>query len=370
MSKLKSIFTLFKDTFNAWNEDKAPRLAAALAYYTIFSIAPFLIVVIAVAGLAFGQEAVQGRLDEQIQGLVGREGADMIQELIQNVRRPSENWWATAIGIGTLLLGASGVFGQLQDALNTVWGITTKPGRGIFAVVKERFLSFTMVLGVGFLLMVSLVISTILASVKAWVLGMLPGTEFILQIATFVVSFGIITLLFALMYRYVPDVDVEWRDVGVGAAFTALLFEIGKTLLGLYLGNSGVLSTYGAAGSVVIILLWVFYSAQILLFGAEFTQVYAQKYGSHIQPSENAVAITPEARARQGLPEGEKPIIEEAKQKETEELMKDYVVPATTAPTETRKQPFAFFRNPIAMGAAFFGLLLGMIIGSRPAEDK
>jgi membrane protein len=370
MSLIKSIFNLFKETFNAWNEDKAPRLAAALAYYTIFSIAPFLIVVIAVAGLAFGQDAVRGRLDEQIQGLVGREGADMIQELIQNVRRPSENIWATAIGIGTLLLGAGGVFGQLQDALNTVWGITTKPGRGIVAIIKDRFLSFTMVIGVGFLLMVSLVVSTILASVKAWVLGLMPGTEFILQIVTFLVSFGIITLLFALMYRFVPDVDIEWRDVWVGAAFTALLFEIGKTLLGLYLGNSGVLSTYGAAGSVVIILLWIFYSAQILLFGAEFTQVYAQKYGSHIQPSDNAIAITPEARARQGLPEGEKPIIEEAKEKEAVGLMQDYVVPADIPPTETSKRPLALFRNPIAMGAAFFGLLLGMLIGSRPAEDK
>jgi membrane protein len=370
MSKLKEIFGLFMETFKEWNEDKAPRLAAALAYYTIFSIAPFLVVVIAVAGLVFGQDAVRGRLDEQIQGLVGVEGADMIQELIQNVRRPSENRMATVIGIGTLLLGAGGVFGQLQDALNTVWGITTKPGRGIVGIVKDRFFSFTMVLGVGFLLMVSLVISTVLASVKAWVLGLMPGTEFILQIFTFVVSFGIITLLFALMYRYVPDVDIEWRDVWVGAAFTALLFEIGKTLLGLYLGNSGVLSTYGAAGSLIIILLWIFYSAQILLFGAEFTQVYATKYGSHIQPSDNAVAVTPEARARQGLPESEKPIVEEAKEKEAVALMHDYVVPADIPPAKTSKQPLALFRNPIAMGAAFFGLLLGMLIGSRPAEDK
>lgn len=301
MAILKSIFSLFKATFDEWNEDRAPRLAAALSYYTIFSIAPFLIVVIAIASLVATPDAVRGSLDEQIQGLVGREGADMIQELIQNTNKPSENILATIIGVVTLLLGAGGVFGQLQDALNTVWGVKPRPGRSFLVTIKDRFLSFTMVLGVGFMLLVSLLLSSFLSSVHTFFLGLLPSAEFLLQIVNFVISFGVITLLFALMYKILPDVEIQWRDVGVGAAVTSLLFVIGKTALGLYLGNSGVLSTYGAAGSLIIILLWIFYSAQILLFGAEFTQVYAQKYGSRITPSPNAVAITAEARAQEGL---------------------------------------------------------------------
>jgi membrane protein len=363
MAWLKSVFNLFKQTFQEWNEDRAPRLAAALAYYTIFSIAPFLIVVIAIAGLAFGQEAVQGRLDEQIQGLVGREGADMIQQLIQNVRQPSENVLATVIGIITLLLGAGGVFGQLQDALNTVWGIMPKPGRGIWGMIKDRFLSFTMVLGVGFLLLVSLVVSTILSTMNTYALALMPGSEVVMQVVNFVISFGVITLLFALMYRYVPDVDIRWRDVWIGAAFTALLFVIGKTLLGYYLGNSGVLSTYGAAGSLIVILLWIFYSAQILLFGAEFTQVYAQKYGAQILPDENAMAVTAEARAQQGMEKTEKAVTHEI----SSPLPLDRV--AMPEPPEAEPKRFALFRDPIAMGMAFFGLLVGLFMGSRPIGD-
>jgi membrane protein len=369
MSILKTAFSLLKETFQEWSEDKAPRLAAALSYYTIFSIAPFLIVVIAIAGLAFGQEAVQGRLDEQIQGLVGPEGADMIQELIQNVRQPEGNIIATIIGIATLLLGASGVFGQLQDALNTIWGVTPKPGRGILGMIKDRFFSFTMVLGVGFLLLVSLVISTVLSSIQGYFLGLFPGAEFILEIINFIVSFGVITLLFALMYKYLPDVKIQWSDVWIGAAFTALLFVIGKTLLGLYLGNSGVLSTYGAAGSVIIVLLWIFYSAQILLFGAEFTQVYAMKYGSRIQPDEDAVAVTEEARAQQGMKESEKAVKDENQLPNP--IPENISFTAATATPVTRKQRPSLFRDPIAMGTAFFALLVGMLIGNRPFErDK
>jgi membrane protein len=368
MGLFKTAFTLFKETFQEWNEDKAPRLAAALAYYTIFSIAPFLIVVIAIAGLVFGQEAVQGSLDEQIQGLVGREGADMIQQLIQNVRQPSENILATVIGLVTLLLGAAGVFGQLQDALNTVWGITPKPGRGFLGIIRDRFFSFTMVLGVGFLLLVSLIVSAILASINTYFLGLLPGTEIILEVVNFIVSLGIITLLFGLMYKYVPDVEIQWRDVWVGAAVTALLFTIGKTLLGLYLGNSGVLSTYGAAGSIIIILLWIFYSAQILLFGAEFTQVYAQKYGAYIRPDEDAVAVTSEARAQQGMKPSEKAVTDS----KSPEMPPSPQFPKVAAITNQapRNQWWTLFRDPIAMGAAFFGLLLGLIVRSLPDKQE
>jgi membrane protein len=301
MSKPREIFQLFKDAFDEWNADKAPRLAAALSYYTIFSIAPLLIVVIAVAGLAWGQDAVQGHIDEQIQGLVGHEGADVIQETLRNARRPQESMVATVIGLATLLLGAGGVFGQLQDALNTVWGVEAKP-RGILGTIRDRFFSFTMVVGAGFLLLVSLIISAGLAALNNFLVGLLPNAVFVLQIINFLVSFGIITLLFALIFKVLPDVEIQWSDVWIGAAFTAILFTIGKTLIGLYLGNSGVASTYGAAGSLVIVLLWVYYSAQILLFGAEFTQVYARRYGSQIRPADDAVALTREAQLEQGIP--------------------------------------------------------------------
>ena len=383
LAKLKAIFELFRDAFNEWNEDKAPRLAAALSYYTVFSIAPLFIVVIAVAGLAFDQQAVQGRLDEQIQGLVGREGADVIQEVIQNASKPQENAIATILGVATLLLGAGGVFGQLQDALNTVWGVEPKPGRGILATIKDRFISFTMVLGVGFLLLVSLVISAILAALNGFISGLLPQSEFLLQIVNFVISFGIITLLFALIFKILPDVDIQWRDVGIGAAFTALLFTIGKLAIGLYLGNSGVSSTYGAAGSLVLVLLWVYYSAQILLFGAEFTQVYARRYGSHIMPAKDAVALTREAQLEQGLPRAKwegvdtgnampiammKPAPSEPVLEITNPLpLEPQPVPEITREEEETRHPIG--GAIIGLGAALASFAVGLFVASKREVD-
>lgn len=294
--------TLLRHTYQEWTADKVPRLAAALSYYTIFSIAPLLIVVIAVAGFVFGDEAVRGQLDNQIRGVVGADAALTIQEIIANSSRPADNTVATIIGVVTLLLGAGGVFGQLQEALNTVWGVEPKPGQGIFEMIKDRFFSFTMVLGVGFLLLVSLVISTALSAINTFAVGLLPGTEILFQVLNQVISFLVITLLFAMIYKVLPDVKIAWRDVWVGAAITALLFTIGKFLIGLYLGNSSISSTYGAAGSFAVILVWIFYSAQILLFGAEFTQVYAKRYGSQIIPDDDAMAISDAVRAAQGLP--------------------------------------------------------------------
>jgi membrane protein len=305
MSFLKTMIDLLQQTYHEWTSDRVPRLAAALSYYTIFSLAPFLIVVIAVAGLVFGREAVQGRLDEQIQGLIGAQGADMVQQLIQNVSQPQQNIVASVVGLATLLLGASGVFGQLQDTMNTVWNVPERKGRGILSTIKDRFISFTMVLGVGFLLVVSLVISAALSAIHGYVLGLVPGTETILHIINILISFGIITVLFAMIYKILPDIAIEWRDVWIGAAFTALLFTLGKFLLGWYLGNSGVLTTYGAAGSLVIILLWVFYSAQILLFGAEFTQVFAKRYGSFAE--DDPASDAPEKQPAGGGPEN-KPV--------------------------------------------------------------
>ncbi|MBE7550580.1 MAG: YihY/virulence factor BrkB family protein [Anaerolineales bacterium] len=297
---LKIIWGLLKETFSDWSEDKASRLAAALAYYTIFSIAPLIIIVIAVAGLVFGREAAQGQIEGQIQGLVGDQGGELIQEMVQGASNQSTGVIATIIGVATLLFGATGVFGQLQDALNTIWEVTPKPGRGVLGILKDRFISFTMVLGIGFLLTVSLVLSAGLAAASQFT-G-LDKIAYLGEAITFFVSFAVITLLFAMIYKILPDVKIAWSDVWIGATVTALLFTIGKLLISLYLGHSALASSFGAAGALVVILVWIYYSAQILFFGAEFTQVYAKRFGSRIRPDEDAVPVTEEARAQQGMP--------------------------------------------------------------------
>ncbi|MHB1133023.1 MAG: YihY/virulence factor BrkB family protein, partial [Chloroflexota bacterium] len=266
----KAIFGLLKNTFKEWQEDKASRLAAALAYYAMFSLGPLLLIAISVAGLVFGQQAAQGQITGQIEGLVGTQAAEGIQTLLQSVSQPGASIIASIIGLGTLLLGAAGVFGQLQDALNTVWEVKPKPGRGIMGMVKDRFLSFTMVIGVGFLLLISLVVSAALSALTTYFGGLLPGSDavaFIWQIFSFVLGLAVVTLMFALMYKYVPDAQIAWRDVWLGALVTALLFTIGRELIGIYLGRGSVGSSYGAAGSIVILLIWIYYSAQILFFG-------------------------------------------------------------------------------------------------------
>lgn len=300
--KPKVIVELLKETFKEWQEDKASRLAAALAYYTAFSIAPLLIIAIAIAAVVFGEEAARGGIEDQLRGLIGQQGAQAVEEMIKNSSKPAEGTIATIISVVFLLFGASGVFGQLQDSLNTIWEVAPKPGRGVMGFIKDRFLSFTMVLSIGFLLLVSLVLSAVLAGLNNVLGGMMPGLSFLWGLLNFLISFGVITLLFALIYRVLPDAKIAWGDVWFGAIITALLFTIGKSLIGLYLGNSSVGSTYGAAGSFVVLLLWVNYSAQILFFGAEFTQVYANKYGSRIVPTKNAVRLTEEDRAQQGIP--------------------------------------------------------------------
>lgn len=299
---LKAFLALLKATWTEWNEDKASRLAAALAYYTVFSLAPLLIIVIAIAGLVFGHDAAQGRIVEQIEGLVGGDGADAIQAMLENANQPAAGVTATVIGVVTLLFGATGVFIQLQDALNTIWEVAPKPGQGIVNFLRNRFLSFSMVLGIGFLLLVSLVLSAVLAAIGTYFNHLLPGLTSLWQAINFVVSFGVITLLFGMIYRILPDVKIAWGDVWIGAAVTSLLFTIGRLLIGIYLGSSAIDSAYGAAGSFVVILVWVYYSAQILLFGAEFTQVYAKQYGSRIRPASNAIPATDEALAKQGMP--------------------------------------------------------------------
>jgi len=291
----KKVFELLKETFSEWSKDNAPRLAAALAYYTVFSLPPLLLIVIAIAGLAFGAQAVQGQIVNQIQGLVGQTGAEAIQTMIAGaaIQGPGTGIIATILGLGALLFGATGVFGQLQGSLNTVWEVTPRPNRGIWGFIQDRFLSFSMVLGVGFLLLVSLVISAALSAIGEGLKNLFPQFMALVQVFNFLFSFGLITLLFAMMYKFLPDAKIAWKDVWIGAAITALLFTVGRFLLGLYLGNSNVISTYGAAGSLVLILLWIYYSAQILLLGAEFTQVYARRYGSYIT-EENKPAPAPQ----------------------------------------------------------------------------
>lgn len=286
-------WTMLKDTAAAWSEDNVPRHGAALAYYTVFSIVPFLVVVIAIIGLIFGREATEGYILDQIANLIGPQSAEALKEMLQRASQPSTGIVATVIATATLLLGASGVFGQLQDSLNSIWGVRPQEGRGIWGVLKDRFVSFTALLGTAFLLLVSLVVSAGLAAMGEWFGGWLPGPEVMLHLLEFLLSYAIITGLFALMFKLLPDARVAWNDVWIGAGLTALLFTVGKFALGLYLGKSDIGSAYGAAGSLVILLVWVYYSAQIFLFGAEFTQVYAKAVGRQISPDEDAKVADP-----------------------------------------------------------------------------
>lgn len=289
---LKNLPRIFKLTYQGWKEDNGSRLAAALTYYTVFSLAPMLIIAIAVAGLIWQRQAVQDQVLSQMQGLIGEQGRTFIAGLLDSASRPAQGIFATIVGIITLIFGALGVFNELHNSLNTVWDVPEKKITGMWNSIKEvimnRFLSFTMVLGIGFMLLVSLLISTGITALGNWVGTFLPFQEVILQIINLIISIGILTLFFGLIFKILPDADIAWRDVWVGAFVTAVLFSIGKTLIGLYLGSSAVGTTFGAAGSLVLLLLWVYYSAQILFFGAEFTQVYANTLGSRIVPEGQA----------------------------------------------------------------------------------
>ena len=274
------LWALVKTTFSEWTQDNAARLAAALAYYTIFSVAPLLVITIAIAGLALGSEVAQGQIVAQLRGLLGQQGAELIQGMIKSANKPTAGIVATAVSLITLLLGATGVFGELQSALNTIWNVKPKPQNGLILFALSRFWSLTMVLGIGFLLLVSLVLSAALSGIGAWMQGYVGEMAFIAQLINITLSFIVTTVLFALIYKLLPDLKIAWRDVWVGAVITALLFSIGRILIGFYLGNSAIGSSYGAAGSLVVVLVWVYYSAQILFLGAEFTQVYARTVGS------------------------------------------------------------------------------------------
>ncbi len=292
--KPRRIYRLLKDTASQWLDDKSLKLGAALSYYTVFSLPPLLLIVIALAGLAFGEEAARGQIVDQFEGFVGKQSASIIQTMIAKAAGPKRGTIATIVGIVVLLMGASGVFTELQDSLNTIWKVKPKPTAGLKYLVRTRLLSFGMILSIGFLLLVSLVLTAILSAfgnmLNAWWPGP-PVIQYVMHVVNFLVSFGVVTALFALLFKFLPDAKIAWKDVRLGAGVTAFLFTVGKFGIGLYLGKSGLASAYGTAGSLVLILAWIYYSSQILFFGAEFTQVYANRYGSRITPAEYAEPI-------------------------------------------------------------------------------
>jgi membrane protein len=299
--KRESAGQLLKRTFLEWKDDKVSRLAAALAYYTVFSFAPLLVISLGVAGMLFGEEAARREVATQLTGLLGPSAAQILEITVDSAQRNERaGILATVIGLAVLLYGASGVFAALQDALNTIWEVRPKPNLGWAYTIRIRLFSFAMVLVIAFLLLVSLVISAGLAALGSYLGGESRDTMF-WQAINFGTSLAVSTLLFATMYRFLPDVRIGWRDVWMGAAITAVLFSLGKLLIGLYIGRSSIASAYGAAGSLVALLVWVYYSAQIVFFGAEFTQVYARRSGRHIQPSAHAEAVPERQREQEGL---------------------------------------------------------------------
>ncbi len=296
------IYKLLKATFDGFMEDNALRLSAALAYYSVFSIAPLLVIAISVAGLVLGQDAVRGELGGQLTAYVGAQAAESVQSMVQSASKPSDSWTGAVIGFVTLLVGASGVFGQLQDALNTIWEVRAKPGASVVTgFIRNRLLNFGMVLVIGFLLLTSLMLTTAVAALSKYLGDAAHLSPILGAIFGFIASLGVEVLLFAFIFKVLPDAQVRWRNVWIGALVTGLLFEVGKFGLSFYLGRESTASSFGAAGSVVLLLLWVYYASCILLFGAEFTQVYAKETGHQILPSAGAEAVTEEKRAQEGL---------------------------------------------------------------------
>lgn len=287
--KLYAIWKLLKETFVQWQQDRVPILAAALAYYMVFSLAPMLIIAVAVASFVIGKEAAQEQLAIQLQQFIGSEAAQSIQTLIQERYQPQSGLIATIVAIATLFFGATTVFAQLKVALNIIWGVTPKPERGFLNFLMARSLSVLMIVAIGFLLLVSLVFSSVLAGLSEWLDQWMDTPANIWRWTDLSVSFIVVTLLFSAIYKILPDAKVAWSDVWVGSTLTSILFTLGKWGISLYLGHSSVKSFYGAAGSFVILLLWIFFTAQILLIGAEFTQVWANRYGETIRPRRYAI---------------------------------------------------------------------------------
>jgi membrane protein len=301
--RLGEVGSLLKTTVVEWIDDNAARVAAALAFYTLLSMAPLVLLSVALLGTLMGESDARSRILSEVGSVVGPQAAGALSAVVSSAAHSDSGFISSVVGIAVLLVGASGVFGELQYALDTIWGVKPKPGRGIMGVIKDRLFSFSMVIGVAFVLLVSLVISTILSSMGRVVADALPGGAILWQCVNLAVSVGVITVLFAIIFKVVPDIEIRWRDVLVGAFVTATLFSIGKYVLGLYLGTSSVASSYGAAGSVVALVVWVYYSSQLVFLGAEFTQVFARRYGCEIRPSRNAVFVDEHAHEERVLRE-------------------------------------------------------------------
>ncbi|MEY2409974.1 MAG: rane protein [Verrucomicrobiota bacterium] len=285
---VKSWFALWKEAASAWHDDKCLRLGAALAFYTIFAVSPLFVIVLAVASLWFGQDVAREHLFAEIQHLLGKQGGEAIQTVVTSASPAKGGAWA-AIAIGALVLGATGVFVELQDALNTIWRVARLPGGGIRHFIKDRMLSFAMILSIGFLLLVSLVVSAALAAFGDSLSGWIPSVKMFWHFLDVILSFAVITLLFALIFKTLPDVHIPWRDAWAGAAVSSVLFNLGKLGLSFYLGRTSVVSNYGAAGSLVVIVLWVYYSSQTLFFGVEFTRVIVRRFKHAVAPTDRAV---------------------------------------------------------------------------------
>lgn len=281
------MWQIIKETVRQWIDDDANQLAASLSYYTAVSIAPLLVLVVVIVGLLFGRQTAQTQLMEQLRGTVGVQGTEFLQTAMANAQEPSLASWAGILSSITFLWAATNVFSQLQNSLNAIWGVGPKPGLGIWGKIRDRFLSVIMVLGAALLLIASVVISSVLSTLANLAPDWLPGGSLLWQAVNYLVSFVVITFVLAAIYKTLPDAEIAWRYVWLGALVTSLLFTVGQAILGWYLSNAH--STYGVVGSLVVFLLWVYYSAQILFFGAEFTQVYARHYGAGIQPAKNAV---------------------------------------------------------------------------------
>jgi membrane protein len=285
---VRAWWQLVGDASTAWVDDYAASMGAALSYYSVFSMAPLLMIVISIAGLAFGQEAARGEVFAQLSGLMGADSAKAVEDMLTTLSKPKNGIMSTVISVLVLLVGATSVFGELQDALDRIWRVPARDrSGGWWRLVRARLLSFGMILGIAFLLMVSLVLSAAISALGKWWGGFFGDWEVLVQIVNGVLGFILTTCVFAMIYKFMPRASVQWHDVWIGAATTALLFTIGCFLIGLYIGKTGIASGFGAAGSLAVIFVWVYYSAQIFLLGAEITWVYAKRFGSHHAPASN-----------------------------------------------------------------------------------
>ncbi len=292
MTALIEIWNFTRETFSEFNNDNCFRLGAALAYYTVFSLAPMLIIVMAVTGFFLGEEAMRGEIYQEIKSLLGTAGAQQVQTMVEAASARESSAWATLLSAVSLVFGATAVFYAIKDSLNTIWKVKATPRNGIIKFITDRILSFAIVLAIGFILLVAQVLNAAILAMGEYLSGYLPdATAFLIQLGNLSISLLITTLLFAIIFKVLPDVTNRWSDVWVGAVFTAVMFALGKLVLGWYIGSIDIGSTYGAAGSIIVILIWVYYAAQILFLGAEFTFVYARRYGSQILPSEHAVRV-------------------------------------------------------------------------------